>query len=72
MPSTIIQPILRAYAKVRDNHIRHHLINDGYWYAFSVVEMDDLFGSNPNVRDVKRGVRNRVEKGFNSSYGCFQ
>lgn len=54
---TFIQPIMRAYGKMRDNHIRHHLINDEYWYAFSVVEMDDLFGTNPNVKDAKRRTR---------------
>ena len=58
---TIIQPIMRSYAKMRDNHIRHHLIDDQYWYAFSFVEMDDLFGTNPNVGDVKREVRRRRE-----------
>ena len=60
---TILQPIMRGYAKMRDNHIRHHLIDDRYWYAFSVVEMDDLFGTNPNVRDVKREIR-RSREGF--------
>jgi hypothetical protein len=54
---TFIQPIMRAYGKMRDNHTRHHLISDGYWYAFSVVEMDDLFGTNPNVKDAKRRTR---------------
>ena len=58
---TIIQPIMISYAKMRDNHIRHHLIDDSYWYAFSFVEMDDLFGTNPNVKDVKREVRRRRE-----------
>mmetsp|Transcript_21158 Transcript_21158/g.36135 ORF Transcript_21158/g.36135 Transcript_21158/m.36135 type:complete len:115 (+) Transcript_21158:1-345(+) len=53
----IIQPIMKGYAKMRDNHIRHHLIDDRYWYAFSVTEMDDLFGTNPNVKDVKREIR---------------
>lgn len=48
----IIQPIMRGYAKMRANHIRHHLINSQHWYAFSVTEMDDLFGTNPSVKDV--------------------
>ena len=36
--------------------MQHHLIDSRYWYSFSVTEMDDLFGTNPNVRDVKRKV----------------
>jgi hypothetical protein len=52
----VIQPLMKGYAKMRDNHIRHHRIDSRYWYAFSVTEMDDIFGTNPNVRDVKRKV----------------
>ena len=52
----VIQPLMKGYAKMRDNHIRHHRIDSRYWYSFSVTEMDDLFGTNPNVRDVKRKV----------------
>ena len=51
----VIQPIMRGYAKMRANHIRHHLIDSRYWYAFSVTEMDDFFGTNPSVKDVARG-----------------
>ena len=41
-------------ARVRDNHIRHHQINDKYWLAFSVPAMDDLFGTNPDVKEARR------------------
>ena len=52
----VIQPLMKGYAKMRDNHIRHHRIDSRYWYSFSFTEMDDIFGTNPNVRDVKRKV----------------
>lgn len=54
---------------MRDNHIRHHLIDDRYWYAFSVVEMDDLFGTNPNVKMVKRELKEMKKKEENSREG---
>lgn len=58
----VIQPLMKGYAKMRDNHIRHHRIDSRYWYSFSVTEMDDLFGTNPNVRDVKRDMKRKVMK----------
>ena len=51
----IILPLLmRGYAKMRDNHIRHHLVDSRYWYAFSVTEMDDLFHTNPDVKELQK------------------
>jgi hypothetical protein len=49
---------------MRDNHMRHHLVDDRYWYAFGVPAMDDLFGTNPDVKDARAGTqgkRKRVE-----------
>ncbi len=65
----IVQPLMRGYAKTRDNHIRHHLIDDRYWYAFSVVEMDDLFGTNPGVKEVKRELKEKKREGKSSREG---
>ena len=42
------------WARVRDNHMRHHKINEKYWLAFSVPGIDDLFGTNPNVKEARR------------------
>jgi len=53
----LILPIMRKYSKMRDNHIRHHLIDSRYWYAFSVTEMDDLFHTNPNVKELKTQMK---------------
>ncbi len=57
----VIQPIMRGYSKMRDNHIRHHLIDSRYWYAFSVTEMDDLFHTNPNVKELKKEMKKNKE-----------
>lgn len=45
--------IANSFLQMRDNHMRHHLVDDGYWFAFSLPLMDDVFGSNPDVREVK-------------------
>ena len=42
--------------------MRHHLVDDRYWYAFSVPAMDDLFDTNPDVRDVRKRENSKVEK----------
>lgn len=42
------------WSRMKDHHIRHHLVDDRYWLGFSVPAVDDLFGTNPNVQDVKR------------------
>ena len=47
----------RFWTTVRDNHVRHHRISSKYWYAFSVPWIDDLFQSNPDVRDVQKQLR---------------
>jgi hypothetical protein len=43
----------RLFSQMRDNHMRHHLVDNRYWYAFSVPAMDDLFGTNPDVKEVR-------------------
>jgi hypothetical protein len=42
------------WSRMKDHHIRHHLVDDRYWLGFSVPAIDDLFRTNPNVQDVKR------------------
>lgn len=55
--SNIGNPVVSAlsalFSQMRNNHIRHHLVDDRYWYAFSVPAMDDLFRTNPEVKDVR-------------------
>jgi hypothetical protein len=44
----------KVFSQMRDNHIRHHRVDDNYWYAFSVPAMDDAFGTNPDIKEIKR------------------
>ena len=55
-----VSSLSRLFSKMRDNHVRHHLVSDQNWYAFSVPAMDDLFGTNPNVRDVRGDPKKRL------------
>jgi Fatty acid hydroxylase superfamily len=41
------------WQRMKDHHIRHHLVDSDYWLAFSVTQVDDIFGTNPNVKDVQ-------------------
>jgi Fatty acid hydroxylase superfamily len=34
---------------VKNHHARHHLVNNSYWFAFSLTQVDDIFGTNPPV-----------------------
>jgi hypothetical protein len=40
------------WRQVKENHIRHHLVDQDYWFAFSLPFMDDLFKTNPPVKQV--------------------
>ena len=40
------------FRKMKQHHIKHHLVNDGYWFGFSVPMIDDVFGTNPDVKSV--------------------
>ena len=50
----------RFWKRVRENHTRHHLINHNYWFAFSLPWIDNVFGTNPPVRAVKRLERKKL------------
>lgn len=54
---TKVRPQSKFMKTVRDNHIRHHCVDDRYWFAFSCPQMDNLFGTNPDVQVVR--VQNR-------------
>ena len=59
--SKVIQILSRLFSQMRDNHVRHHRVDDRYWYAFSVPAMDDLFDTNPSVKDVRREAESKDE-----------
>jgi hypothetical protein len=39
---------------MKDHHIRHHLISENNWLGFSVPQIDDLFGTNPDVKEFRK------------------
>jgi hypothetical protein len=49
------------WKQVKDNHIRHHLVNHHYWFGFSLPLIDDLFRTNPSVADARRQRRMQEE-----------
>ena len=47
-------PLKSSFWKtVKQNHMRHHLVNDSYWFGFSLPMIDDLFGTNPPIRQAR-------------------
>ncbi|CAB9498008.1 Fatty acid hydroxylase [Seminavis robusta] len=54
---TKVRPGSAFMKQVRDNHMRHHQIDTKYWFAFSLPLVDDLFGTNPDVRQVVKQKR---------------
>ena len=50
------------FLRVRNNHMRHHLLDDDYWFAFSVAQMDDLFGTNPDVKEIKKARKKKAKR----------
>ena len=48
----------KLFSQMRNNHIRHHRVDDRFWYAFSVPSMDDTFGTNPDIKELNREQKN--------------
>jgi hypothetical protein len=42
------------WTKVKNHHARHHLINHDNYFAFTITQIDDFFGTNPDVTKVPR------------------
>lgn len=53
----------KFWRRVKENHVRHHMVSDQYWFAFSTPSMDDLFNTNPSVRQVKRQQNEEKRRG---------
>ena len=45
------------WQRMKDHHIRHHRVDSRFWLAFSVVQVDNLFGTNPDVKDLRQTKR---------------
>jgi hypothetical protein len=54
---TRVKPFNEFWKQVRDNHIKHHMVDNRYWFAFSLPAIDDWFGTNPPVHEVKSSKR---------------
>jgi sterol desaturase/sphingolipid hydroxylase (fatty acid hydroxylase superfamily) len=62
---TKVKPPNRFMRTMRDNHMRHHQIDNRYWFAFSLPAIDDVFSTNPDVRAVM--LRKRADKRANKT-----
>ena len=51
---TKVKPQSNFMKDVRNNHIRHHMLDETNWLGFSLPLVDDIFGTNPDVKDVKK------------------
>ena len=57
------------WTQIRDNHIRHHRVSHDYWFGFSLPLIDDLFGTNPTVKQVRQRQRRSAVKEKRNDYG---
>jgi hypothetical protein len=51
---TKVRPRHAFWKQMRNHHIHHHLVDDRYWLGFSVPAIDNLFGTNPTIQQVKK------------------
>jgi len=51
---TRVAPPNTFWKTVKENHMRHHCVDSRYWYSFSFPWMDDWFGTNPPIDEVKK------------------
>jgi hypothetical protein len=58
---TRVKGSTKFWKRVKQNHMRHHLVSENYWYAFSLPWIDDWFQTNPDVRQVRQ-VQKKNEK----------
>lgn len=62
---TKVKPRNKFMKRMRDNHIRHHCVDQRYWLGFSLPIVDDLMGTNPDVNAVRR--QRKHEKALKAS-----
>lgn len=55
---TKVKPSNHFWKTMRNNHIRHHNVDDRFWLAFSLPLVDDFFGTNPPIAEVRKMKRN--------------
>eukprot|EP00965_Chrysotila_dentata_P158378 5231390-Pleurochrysis_carterae.AAC.8 len=54
---TPVRPLPRELGRMRAHHMKHHLINDEYWLAFTVPGIDTLLGTSPSTKSPLRSRR---------------
>jgi len=57
---TRVKPKHPFFRRLRDHHMRHHLVDNHYWYAFTLPQIDNIFGTNPNVKDVVKSKQHEL------------
>ena len=48
---------------IRDNHVKHHMRNEDYWFAFTTPALDLWLGTAPHPSDVKVSELARSTRG---------
>ena len=54
---TRVKPANEFWKRVKDNHVKHHLVDNRYWFGFSLPAIDDWFGTNPPLHQLKEAKR---------------
>eukprot|EP00327_Prymnesium_parvum_P004766 CAMPEP_0182848252 /NCGR_PEP_ID=MMETSP0006_2-20121128/28902_1 /TAXON_ID=97485 /ORGANISM="Prymnesium parvum, Strain Texoma1" /LENGTH=254 /DNA_ID=CAMNT_0024978659 /DNA_START=87 /DNA_END=851 /DNA_ORIENTATION=+ len=44
-------PLPRGLNNVRAHHMKHHLVDNAYWFAFTLPAIDRILGTDGNARD---------------------
>ena len=56
---TKVRPKSKSMQRIRDNHMRHHLLDNDNWLGFSVLFVDRIFGTSPELE--RKRKRNEHE-----------
>ena len=48
---------------IRDNHVKHHMRNEDFWFAFTTPALDRWMGTSPHPSDVKVSELARSTRG---------
>ncbi len=51
---TKVRPKSKFMNEVKNNHIRHHIVDDKNWLGFSMPFVDNIFGTNPDIKAVRK------------------
>ena len=60
---TRVIPTSRWARLIRDNHVKHHMRNEDYWFAFTTPALDRWMGTAPNASDVEVSELARSTRG---------